>query len=217
MGEHAPGVANAAAAPSAAVAAATAARKKLAAAAPHATVAANLSKKQQQHHCQQTHLPQQLLKQQQCGACALQLRKRQPQWQQAVAAGSVETVTSPSLPATPAKHKQQCSQPDNPSGGLEEATEACQHAILQLNSDNSICSDSASEPRSLLQPPQPPDDPATVKNLCCLCNTNNIFNYDLRKCQDCLKKLIFMGIRYHSSSSEYNLKHIRTIMIIVTL
>ncbi len=50
----------------------------------------------------------------------------------------------------------------------------------------------------------PPSDPASGNNKCCECHVNVLFNYDFKKCVDCLKKLI--GAKCFASSQEYHLK-----------
>jgi hypothetical protein len=72
--------------------------------------------------------------------------------------------------------------------------------IPQLDGDGnvSVCSELAL-PLPLLS------DPASGKKKCCNCNFNDLFNFDLKKCRDCLKKLICT--KCYSSAQEYHLKY----------
>jgi hypothetical protein len=99
-----------------------------------------------------------------------------------VVACSSGAVTSPPPTTPPVKHKRRHPQLEEPPGGLEEAGEDRLCAIPQLNGDSdvSVCTDPASQP-SLPSPSlsslPPPIGLATVKNKCCICNDNKIFNF----------------------------------------
>jgi hypothetical protein len=54
-------------------------------------------------------------------------------------------------------------------------------------------------------PKPPPSNPASGKQKCCDCNVNDLYNYDFKKCQECIKKLICA--KCFSSAQEYNLKY----------
>ncbi len=93
-------------------------------------------------------------------------------------AGSARAVTSPSLPALPAKRKRKRLQPVEPTS-IQSGTETkrmCAIPLLDGGGDASLGSETASQlatPLPAMPPPlttpSPPSDPATVKNLCSSC------------------------------------------------
>jgi hypothetical protein len=83
-------------------------------------------------------------------------------------------------------------------------------AILQLDGDGdiSVCSEPAVQPSSpapLPSAPPPPSPSIPAKKKCSDCNINDLFNYDFKKCCDCIKKLICS--KCYSESKEYHLKY----------
>ncbi len=112
-------------------------------------------------------------------------------------AGSGEAVASPSPPAPPAKRKQRHQQQSEPTGGMEEMGEERLSAILQLDGDSgvSVCFELVAQPSSPASAPSPsapppPSPSSAAKKKCSDCNINDLFNYDFKKCRDCLKKRI---------------------------
>jgi hypothetical protein len=138
-----------------------------------------------------------------------------------------ETTTSPSLPAPPAKRKRQRQPPSEPTSDMSAIAD-----IPQLDGDGDV-SVAGSDESSLLSTPPPrglpatsasptqrnsspapspsmtpklsPSNPASGNSKCCDCNLNVLFNYDFKRCLECLKKLICA--KCFASSQEYRLKY----------
>jgi hypothetical protein len=126
----------------------------------------------------------------------------------AAVAGSTEAVTSLSPPALPAKHMRRRPQQNELPGGLEEAGVDRLCAILHLDGDGdaSVCSEPATQPSSLESSPSmppPPSDPSPGKKKCCICNVNDMFNYDYRNVLNVLKSICS---RCYTTASDYHLK-----------
>jgi hypothetical protein len=126
-------------------------------------------------------------------------------------ANSAGAVTSPSPPAPPAKRKRKRPQPIVPTSEQSGAEAERMGAILQLDGDGdvSLGAETASLPATPAPPPTttppPPSDPATVKNLCTLCNAAPIFNYERSICVTCLEKLVCK--KCFTTATEYRLKY----------
>jgi hypothetical protein len=85
-------------------------------------------------------------------------------------------------------------------------------AILQLDGDGnvSVFSESPAQPSSPVSAPStsgrlPPSPSGLAKKKCSDCNINDLFNYDFKKCRDCLNKCFCR--KFYSESLEYCLKH----------
>jgi hypothetical protein len=130
---------------------------------------------------------------------------------------SAGAITSPSPPAPPAKRKRKRPQPVEPTSGQSGAEAERMDAIPQLDGDGdvSLGAETASLPATPPPPPLsaplvttmplPPNDSATVKNLCRSCNTAPVFNYERSICIECLEKLVCKNC--FTRSSEYRLKY----------
>jgi hypothetical protein len=93
-------------------------------------------------------------------------------------------------------------QQSKPPGGVEEMGEDRLCAIPQLGTGGAavfagVIPFNAAPPST--------SDPASGKKKCCNCNVDDLFNYDFKKCRDCLKKLICT--KCYSSAQEYHLKY----------
>ncbi len=85
-------------------------------------------------------------------------------------------------------------------------------AILQLDGDGDVstCSEPAAQPSSPVSSPSAPlppspGDQASGKKKCCDCSVKDIFEFDFKKCRDCIKKLICR--KCFPSAQEYYLKY----------
>ncbi len=112
-------------------------------------------------------------------------------------AGSVGAVTSSSPPAPPAKRKRKHLQPVELTSrqSRTETERMCAIPLLDSGGDASLNSETASQlatPPPATPPPlttpSPPNDPATVKNLCSSCMASLVFNYERRICKEYLEK-----------------------------
>jgi hypothetical protein len=126
------------------------------------------------------------------------------------------------IPASgPVKCKQKHQLPEDPPyparGSLVVAMARWQPALPQLNGGVSILGSDVALPLSMpppllplpmllptILPPTtltPPADQSSEKSSCCICKINKIFNFDLRQCIECLKKMICVNCQ--SSTSDY--------------
>jgi hypothetical protein len=137
-----------------------------------------------------------------------------------------ETIMSPSPPAPPAKRKRQRQPPSEPTSDMTAIA-----GIPQLDGDGDV-SVAGLDESSLLSTPLPrgppatpssptqstspapspsttpklsPRDPVSGNIKCCDCSVNVLFNYDFKKCLECIKKLICA--KCYASSQEYHLKY----------